>query len=83
MAFLKETGLELELELITEQIEIRAGQLDEMQGVNTPQGEVERERLAQEIGEYQIQFEEKTLALQEQVEIQEQEQDQGYGFFND
>lgn len=81
MAFLEKTGFELELDLITEQIETRNYQLNELAGVNTPQVEVERERLAQEIGEYQIQFEEKTRVFEEQQQAQEQEQD--YDRFHD
>ncbi len=81
MAFLKETGIKRELEITGEQIELRQSQLEELSGANTPQAEIERERLSQEIGEFEIIIEQKTEALEEQQKAQEQEQ--GYDFFND
>ena len=65
MSFLKETGVKLVIENYEEQLKIRRDQLQELEGVNSPEVELQRLKIAEEISHLEADLEEKRLDLED------------------
>ncbi len=76
--FSKQTELERQLEIYGEQMEVTQAELEELDGVETPQSEIRREELTEQAANIELAQEQIKEAIRQEVE-QEQQQD----YFND
>jgi len=70
--FSKQTELERQLEIHGEQMEVIQAELEELEGVDTPQNEIRREELQQQAAEIELAQEQLKEAIREEAEQREQ-----------
>lgn len=80
MGFLKETGLQVVINNYEEQLKIRREQLQEIDGVSTPEVELQRLKLEEEIAHLEADLEEKRLDLEDHEKRAGIERGHGFGF---